>query len=284
MLVKILIAILLFGIIMLAIGIYDGNRFVVVQDTFHTNKIQKNFKFALISDLHNCNYGEQNSKVVKALEEANPDFIIVAGDLLTSQKHQNIENTVALMQKMCKKWPVYYAMGNHETKLILYSDEFCRQFEEFTARTEYENKHVLQNQRIYLPEYRIDICGLELERQYYKRFVKRELPVEHLKELVGESNEAAFQILIAHNPEYFKSYADWGADLVLSGHIHGGIMRLPFLGGVIAPSLRLFPEYDGGIFSEGKSTMLISRGMGVHSIPLRFFNPAELHIVTVQNK
>lgn len=282
MLGKILILIVLFGVIMLIIGIYDGNRFVVVENTFYHSKIQKSLKFAMISDLHNRHYGKNNSKVLEELEKANPDMVLIAGDLLTSQPHQSIETTVALMQEMCKRWPVYYAMGNHETKLIQYADDFKHQYEEFIEKTASKNQHVLRNDRVYLEEYNVDICGLELERTYYKRFVKKDLAMEQLHALIGKSHDNAFQILLAHNPVYFEQYAEWGADMVLSGHVHGGIMKLPVLGGVIAPSLHLFPEYDGGIFHKNKSTMLLSRGMGVHSIPLRFFNPAELHIVTVE--
>lgn len=284
MLGKILIFIVLFGITMLAIGIYDGNRFVVVKSTFCNPKIQKSFKFAMISDLHNRHYGKNNCKVMEELEKANPDMIFIAGDLLTSQQHQSIETTVALMQEMCKRWPVYYAMGNHETKMTQYPDAFQYQYEEFIMKTASENLHVLRNDRIYLEEYNMDICGLELDRIYYKRFVKKELPMEQLHSLIGKSDDNAFQMLLAHNPAYFEQYADWGADMVLSGHVHGGIMKLPILGGVIAPSLHLFPKYDGGIFRKGKATMLLSRGMGVHSIPLRFFNPAELHIVSMEKE
>lgn len=85
--------------------------------------------------------------------------------------------------------------------------------------------------------------------------------------------------MIAHNPEYFPAYAEWGADLVLSGHVHGGLMRLPFLGGVIAPSMKLFPKYDGGVFEEHGSTMILSRGLGTHTLPIRIFNPGELVVI-----
>ena len=105
---------------------------------------------------------------------------------------------------------------------------------------------------------------------------------DYLNTTIGKTRRGRCNILIAHNPDYFEEYSDWGADLVLSGHIHGGIMRLPVLGGVIAPSYRLFPKYDGGIFKEKNSTMLLSRGIGSHTIPLRFFNPAELHAVTIK--
>ena len=77
----------------------------------------------------------------------------------------------------------------------------------------------------------------------------------YLKRLLGKPSAGEYNILIAHNPDYFPAYAEWGADLVLSGHVHGGIMRLPLLGGVLSPALRLFPKYDGGLFQEGGSTI-----------------------------
>ena len=102
---------------------------------------------------------------------------------------------------------------------------------------------------------------------------------EYLDGLIGKAEEESYQILLAHNPEYFETYADWGADLTLSGHVHGGIMRLPVLGGVISPKLVLFPKYDGGHFIRKDAHMVLSRGLGMHTIPIRIFNPAELVLI-----
>ena len=93
---------------------------------------------------------------------------------------------------------------------------------------------------------------------------------------------AAVGYYVAACRAYFPAYAEWGADLVLSGHVHGGIMRLPLLGGVISPTLRLFPRYDGGLFQEGGSTMILGRGLGSHTIPIRIFNPGELVVVELE--
>ena len=90
--------------------------------------------------------------------------------------------------------------------------------------------------------------------------------------------------MLAHNPAYFEAYASWGADLTLSGHVHGGIMRLPWLGGVLSTSLTLFPKYDGGEFRLGEKRMIVSRGLGSHTIPIRIFNPAELVAVELAPK
>ena len=101
-----------------------------------------------------------------------------------------------------------------------------------------------------------------------------------MRSILGRCDTETYTILLAHNPDYFPQYGAWGADLVCSGHVHGGVARVPFWGkGMISPSLRLFPQYDGGVFSEGKSTMLLSRGLGMHTIPFRLFNPAELLLV-----
>ena len=103
----------------------------------------------------------------------------------------------------------------------------------------------------------------------------------YLEKKLGRPDRSRFNILIAHNPSYFPAYAEFGADLVLSGHVHGGIARIPFLGGVISPALRLFPKYDGGRYREGESVMILGRGLGTHTIPVRFLNPGELVEVIV---
>jgi predicted MPP superfamily phosphohydrolase len=82
--------------------------------------------------------------------------------------------------------------------------------------------------------------------------------------------------LLAHNPKYFKSYAAWGADLTLSGHIHGGIVQIPFLGGAVSPQVEFFPKYDAGLFHENDKAMILSRGLGTHTINVRINNTAEL--------
>ena len=107
---------------------------------------------------------------------------------------------------------------------------------------------------------------------------------EYLEETLGPASKEKYQILLAHNPDYFENYAQWGADLVLSGHVHGGIMRLPLLGGVISPTLLLFPKYDGGLFKKGSSAMILSRGLGTHTLPIRIFNPGELILFTISPK
>ena len=103
----------------------------------------------------------------------------------------------------------------------------------------------------------------------------------HISRLLGDSDRDAFQVLIAHNPQYFPEYSDWGADLTVAGHVHGGIIRLSVLGGVISPAIALFPRYDGGLFERKGKYMVLSRGLGTHSIHVRMFNPGEVCVIKI---
>ncbi len=146
----------------------------------------------------------------------------------------------------------------------------------------HENMRVLQNESVDLPEYNIRLTGLDLDLDYFAHFRIRKMADGYLRRTLPDVDQGKCNILIAHNPDYFEDYAGWGAQLVLSGHVHGGIMRLPFVGGVIAPSYKFFPKYDGGVFRSGRSVMLLGRGLGSHTLPFRFFNPAELYEVVLK--
>ena len=103
-----------------------------------------------------------------------------------------------------------------------------------------------------------------------------------LREKFGIPDPEAFHILLAHNPVYFDTYAAWGADLTLSGHLHGGIIRIPGIGGLITPQAQLFPKYDRGLISVNGKYMVVSAGLGEHTVPIRIFNPPQLILITVE--
>ena len=122
----------------------------------------------------------------------------------------------------------------------------------------------------------VKVYGLEIDRMYYRKWKMPKMPVDYTLQKIGKAEQDCFTILLAHNPEFFDNYAKSGVDLVLSGHVHGGVARIPFFGGVISPKFRLFPKYDGGLFVKNETTMILSRGLGCHTIPVRFLNPGEL--------
>ena len=125
----------------------------------------------------------------------------------------------------------------------------------------------------------IRVTCLDLPLSYFPRFGHRPLGYKRMTEMLGEPDKRWYNILIAHDPLHFKSYSDYGSDLIVSGHLHGGVVRLPGLGGLISPELKLFPKYDAGEYRRKGSRMLVTKGLGMHTIHVRINNPTELMIV-----
>ena len=220
---------------------------------------------------------EDNAKeVFEKIEELKPDFALIGGDLVTASPGEKADVALQFAQRLSGMCPVYYGLGNHEYRLRLYPEKYC--IHGYEQKLKKMGIHLLDNGRIAVDD-DIEIAGFSIERYYYRRLAKHEMTSEYPKQKLGSCNEKRFQIMIAHNPEYFEAYAGWGADLTVSGHVHGGVMRLPFLGGVISPRLTLFPKYDGGMFEQNGRFMVVSRGLGTHTLPVRIFNPGELIMI-----
>lgn len=264
--------------------LYDSNRFRTVSYEIQSDKLKEAFCFVFLSDLHGKVYGKENERLLQEIDRLHPDAVFVGGDLLTAKPNQPFDSAVFLLEKLKKRYPVCYANGNHEHRLVLYPEKYHE------MASEYENKlntlgiKRLINEKESFENANFDVVGSQIERVYYKRFHKIPMMKGYLEQLLPERSKDRFTILLAHNPEYFEQYKSWGADLVLSGHVHGGVARLPFFGGVISPDLRLFPKYDGGLYHIGKSQMIVSRGLGAHTIPFRFLNPGELVFVSLLPK
>ena len=276
-----LLIVFLIAIFGICVIIRDMNRFVVAPYEIRSRKIKKKYTFVMLSDLHNKSFGIRNDRVIKAVVDCHPDSIITAGDMYTSKKGTGFDNALALLEALSNRFPVYIANGNHESKTQIKPDDFDNMYGQFVDRLASLGLRPLVNERLALPEINIDLCGLQIGQEYFGHFTKKEMTETYMDKLVGKANRDCFQILIAHNPVYFKKYADWGADLVLSGHIHGGVVRLPWLGGVISPTATFFPKYDGGRFQEGTSTMILGRGLSTHTLPIRMWNPGEIVLVTL---
>jgi predicted MPP superfamily phosphohydrolase len=231
----------------------------------------------VLADLHNKRYGKENERLLQAIDEIRPDMILIAGDILTAKPKASLETAVDLLTKLAGKYPIYYGNGNHEHRLKLYPENYGDMAERYEEALQKIGIRRLVNEHTVLEESGICIYGSEIDKLYYKRFGIQPMDPEYLKSLLGQPSAEKYTILIAHNPDYFPKYADWGADLVLAGHVHGGMVRVPIWGkGVVSPNVRLFPKYDGGEFTIGKSRMLLSRGLGMHTIPIRLFNPGEI--------
>lgn len=275
----ILLAVGIIAVFFILVMICDVNRFVTVTYSLTSRKVRKPYRFVMLSDLHNKQFGKDNEKLLKKIRLLHPDAVYMAGDMITARPGQDMQATLRFIQQVASEYPVYYGQGNHEYRMELYPETYGDMSATLREGLAQAGIVPMKNSHIYLPEQGITVYGVEIERKYYQRFKTLPMDESYLKGLLGEPKEDFYRILIAHNPDYFEDYAAWGADLVLSGHVHGGLMRLPFLGGVISPAIRIFPKYDGGLFKEGESRMILGRGLGTHTLPIRIFNPGELILV-----
>lgn len=270
------ILVIIAAILLLIVIIRDSTRFVTVNYRIPCRGLKREYRFVMLSDLHNKQFGRKNEKLLAEIHRLRPESILIAGDMLTSRSSQPDLPARELVGELASVYPVYYANGNHEYRLKTDDWKFGAKYEDYRRYLKSRGVVFLENENVLLPDPGIRIYGLEIEMDYYKKLGLEPMEVSYPEKLLGKPDADACNILIAHNPDYFPVYAKWGADLVLSGHVHGGIMRLPVLGGVLSPSLRLFPRYDGGLFEEGRSRMILGRGLGSHTIPIRIFNPGEL--------
>lgn len=284
MLPVILVLIAILVCFFLIVMCYDCNRFVTIAYELESKKITRECTFVLLSDLHNKSYGRQNEKLLQRIQELNPDAVLVAGDMLTAQRGNKHRVTVEFMEQLAKMYPVYYGMGNHEHRIKKCPEKFGNLYETYMESLHRSGIEPLINESLDMPSANITISGLLMDERYFRKFRKYPMRESYLSDMLGKPRKEVFQILIAHNPEYFEEYIRWGADMVVSGHVHGGLMRLPILGGVISPNWTLFPKYDGGEFKKEDSVMILSRGLGMHTLPIRIFNPGELVVIHLKSK
>ncbi len=278
---------IIFIIIITIISIIEIRKLNITNYTISNGKIPKEFngyKLILMSDLHNCFYSVD--KIIQIIKEEQPNGVIVAGDMVVfgdKEKNNNIKS-FELLRSISKYADIYFAPGNHEMAYMVKKSEEWLEYEKHLIAE--DNIYYLDNKKIEisLGNSKIIIYGLHLTNGYYKRFVKKHLNNDEISRLLGNLDKNEYNILIAHNPDYFNEYSSWGADLVLSGHNHGGLMKLPFIGGVISPRLRLFPKYDYGMFNEYDSTLILSGGLGVHSLKIRVNNRPELVIINLSKE
>ncbi len=220
------------------------------------------FRIAQVSDLHNTSYGRGNRDLLRAISEAAPDAIMVTGDIIDST-FTNTAVALEFLEQAVQIAPVYYCTGNHEHRL---SDTELQNFLDDIRKT---GVTVLDNKSVPFREATlVGVCDRNADDGTSER-------------LLTEA-DSDFVILLAHKPHYFEHYTL--ADLILSGHAHGGQIRLPFLGGLFAPGQGTLPEYTKGFYTKNNATMLVSRGLGnSHRIP-RLFNRAELVILELKAK
>lgn len=256
-----------------------------------------NTSFVVLADLHNRTFGKKNVRLIQRINALAPEFIIVAGDMVNKKEPSHPSNGYSLLEQLSKKYKIYYAYGNHEQRIEL-NDKEALTKDKVTANSAYstwvEYKELLKKSNvtflnnessIYIKNNtRLRITGISIEPKYFERNKMPAMDPEYLTSLVGNCSKEEYQILVAHNPIYFKSYIHWGADLTVSGHLHGGMVRLPGIGGMISPQAKLFPKYHAGKYEEKGQQLVVSRGLGSHSIMPRLFNIPELIYINLKKE
>lgn len=265
----------------------ETRRFAVKKYTIASGKLPEAFhhvKLALITDLHSTEYGKGNQRLLAAIEKEQPDYILIAGDMLVGTAGADFTPAVEFLTAVSKKYPVYYSYGNHECRLKKYKKKYGDMMKDYEQAISRLPLCLLHNRgaEIKRGAASIHIYGLEIAHEYYKR-KSCKMTGGYLTRLLGQKPEG-YSILIAHNPLYFPAYAEWGAELVVSGHNHGGIVRLPFAGGLVDPTLHFFPKYDKGLFTDHGSQMVLSGGTGSHRPNFRAWNLPELVMITLTGK
>lgn len=248
----------------------EVNEYEIVSDRIP--EAFSGFRIAQVSDLHNAEFGEGNEKLIELLSQTDPDMIVITGDLIDS-RHTDIEIALEFARQAIKLAPVYYVSGNHEARV--------HEYEDLKMGLAEAGVIVLEDQKVQITREgeSIIIMGID-DPSFQEDYLfgdAASVTSSALSELQNESDR--YTVLLAHRPELFETYVEAGVDLVFSGHAHGGQFRLPFVGGLVAPNQGFFPEYDAGLFSEGSTTMIVSRGVGNSIIPIRFNNRPEIVLV-----
>ena len=248
--------------------------------------LQRERKVVFLSDLHNERYGKDNEKLLFAVKKQTPDLIVIGGDMLVGKTNASTKVAEAFVSRLTEICPVYYANGNHEQRMKVYPETYGTMFQEYKEKIEKRGVTFIENTcaDINWDGCQIKIHGLEIPVQYYKKFRKQALPVDVVREQIGEPELNCYNILLAHNPTYVSTYLEWGADLILSGHFHGGVVRIPKFGGIITPQWHMFPKYSGELTKENERYVVVSKGLGTHTFKIRFLNPAEVVVLHLNGR
>ena len=243
----------------------------------------KRKKIIFLSDLHNYCYGRENEPLFRAIAKEKPDLILIGGDMLLRKDESSYGHTVKFLSRLPSICPVYHANGNHEQKMKERPKKYKRSFGDYKRRLEKAGVRFLENESVTVKwgEGKVRITGLEIPLRGYERRARNRLHKADIEAKIGTSKDD-YEILMAHHPAHIRAYRDWGADLILSGHYHGGVARIPGIGGVVAPDFTLFPEFSGGCYQVGDAVAVVSKGLGVHSVAVRLLNPAEIVVIELE--
>lgn len=274
---KILLILLAVLLCLLLPGFYNALK--VVHYTVNADNVAQPIRVALVADLHSCAYGEDQRELLEAIEKEAPDLLLLGGDIFDDQIPN--DRAAAFLKGIQGKYPCYYVAGNHE---------YWSGKEGFAEKMAILDSYGVirlsgDMDTIEIKGTKLNICGVDDPYAWANNgdlIENRDGSYREQVERVAELAENGhFTILLAHRPELFSYYSQFGFDLVLSGHAHGGQWRIPgILDGVYAPNQGLFPAYAGGRYEQNGTVMIVSRGLARESTHVpRFYNRPELVMI-----
>jgi len=268
--------VLLAGVILFLV--WSNNSIVITEHNYKNNKIPSSlddFKILQVSDFHNKKFGKNQQKIMEKIKDISPDIVLITGDLIDRRKY-NLDSAEDFIKQIAKIAPVYYSSGNHEAWSGKYDD--IKKMLIKNEVTVLDNKAGTYN----IGEESLNIVGLKdpafLSSNYLDGINTR--GIEEFLSSYESKNE--FEIVLSHRPELLDLYEKYDIDIIFSGHAHGGQIRLPYLGGILAPDQGFLPKYDEGRYDKGNTTMYVSRGLGNSIFPFRIFNRPELVVVNLK--
>jgi predicted MPP superfamily phosphohydrolase len=276
---KTILFIILVSLCLIAYFVWENNSLMLTEAEYSNPKIPKEFDgfvIAQVSDLHSKEFGAGQKALLDLLKSASPDIIVVTGDLIDRRRF-DLDAAMRFIDGAVKIAPVYYVSGNHEA----WSNKYGIVRHSLLDA----GVHVLDDAMAQLTagQSSIHLLGV-CDPGFFNSEYSDGADVSRLVEMLRKwSSDTEFKILLSHRPELFDLYARYNMDLIFAGHAHGGQIRLPLIGGILAPNQGLFPKYTTGSYTQGDSTMFVSRGLGNSIVPVRIFNRPEIVVVTLRS-
>ena len=271
------------AIICLIYSNWERNQLKLEQYLLFSKKIKRKFRFVFLTDLHEKEFGEDNSILMEKIRSLNPDCVLIGGDFPISHSSEEtdardeVEKGIALLHKLKAEFKVFYSFGNHEEKLFSKKEIKGRK----TAfREALEGVNLIDEKGVFLDE-GIHLAGFPLDISYYRPlYFKEKKPLEEAvkekwRKTVSNIDSDVFSIAMLHSPFYREEALSLGVDLLLSGHFHGGAVGLPFFA-LMTPQFRFFVGKPRGLFTRDEQHYFISRGLGTHTVNVRINNFPEL--------
>lgn len=263
---------------------YERDQLVTDYFTVHSPKIKGSGKrLVFLTDLHDKEFGPDNERLLQTIRDAKPDIVLVGGDMMVAKGVGDLSLSLKFLKRLSKEFPVICANGNHELRLRNEKDTYGNKYREYRQALNEMGIIFLSDQKTALDE-DIELYGVNLVSEYYEPGYPK-MKQGFMEKVLGRPEMEKFSILLAHSPMFFDEYAEWGADLTLSGHFHGGTIQIPFLGGLMTPQYQFFFPWCAGLYEGVHGRKLIAgRGLGTHSINIRFNDKPQVVVVDVRKK